>query len=165
MKNIKYFLSFIALSLMLVILSGCSFMSAKPKTFTNEGLSITLTDKFYEKELISVTSYYESKQMLVVVIKEKFSQLSQLGVNKNSTIEQYLNLVIRTNKHSSSLEEENDIPYFTYEYSENGKDFKYLATATKGSDAFYLVQFCVIEDTYDDLKDDIFEYASTMEAE
>lgn len=100
MKNIKYFLSFIALSLMLVVLSGCSFMFASPKTFTNQGLSITLTNKFYEKQHISVTSYYESNQMIVLVIKENFSQLSQLGVNKNSTIEQYLNLVIRANKHS-----------------------------------------------------------------
>jgi hypothetical protein len=35
---------------MLVVLSGCSILFVKDKTFTNEGLSITLTSKFYEKD-------------------------------------------------------------------------------------------------------------------
>ena len=165
MKNMKCFLFVIVLSFMLVILSSCSNMFTKEKTFTNAGLSITLTNKFHEKEHISVTSYYESEKMMVVVIKENFSLLSRFGVSENSSIEQYLELVISANNHKANLRKEDDIPYFTYERSDSGKDFKYVATAAKGSNAFYLVQYCVIEDTYDDLKDDIFKYASTYETE
>lgn len=165
MKKIKYLLTITVLSFMLVVLSGCSIMFIKDKTFTNEGLSITLTNQFYEKDHISFTSYYESDRMLVVVIKEKFSSLSMVGITKNSTVEDYLKIVISANKHNTSLIEDSDVPYFTYERSESGKDFKYFATAVKGSDSFYLVQFCVISDTYDKLKDDIVKYASSMEAE
>ena len=90
MKKIKYLLTITVLSFMLVVLSGCSIMFIKAKTFTNEGLSITLTNRFYEKDHIAFTSYYESDKMMVVVIKEKFYSLSMVGIYENSTVEDYL---------------------------------------------------------------------------
>ena len=76
-----------------------------------------------------------------------------------------MNLVIIANNHKTSVKEEGDVLYFDYSASDSGKDFKYIATAVKGTDAFYLVQFCVIEDTYDKLQEDIFKYVSTIETE
>lgn len=156
-----------ALFFIIFVLTGCQirFFFEKEETFTNEGLSITLTNNFYEKEHIAFTSYYESSNMMVVVIKENYSILSSVGITKDSSLENYLKTVILANKHDSSVKEEDDITYFDYVSSESGKDFKYVVTAVKGSEAFYLVQFCVVEDTYDDYKDDIFKYAKSLEAE
>lgn len=166
-NKIKYLLLVLVLTFFLIILSGCSFSIGfvKEKTFTDEGLSITLTNRFYEKDHIAFTSYYESDKMMVVVIKEDFSLLSSVNITKNSTVEEYLDLIIVVNNHNTSVKEEDDIFYFDYEKTENGKEFKYVVTAVKGNQAFYLVQFCVIEDTYDELKQDIFKYASSLEAE
>lgn len=167
MKKFKNLTIISILFIFIFVLTGCQirFFFEKEETFTNEGLSITLTNNFYEKEHIAFTSYYESNNMMVVVIKENYSILSSVGITKDSSLENYLKTVILANKHDSSVKEEDDITYFDYVSSEGGKDFKYVVTAVKGSEAIYLVQFCVVEDTYDDYKDDIFEYAKSLEAE
>ena len=53
MKVIKYLLFTVVLSFIVVILTGCITISfVKEKTFTNEGLSITLTNRFMKKNIL-----------------------------------------------------------------------------------------------------------------
>lgn len=45
--------------------------------------------------------------------------------------------------------EEDGLVYFTYEKSNNGKDYKYYATVFKGTDAYWLIQFACEVDDFD----------------
>ena len=124
------------------ILAGCS----QEKTFEKSGMQITLTSAFYEKDLVSLTAYYESTDSIVTALKEEFSQVEGFG---NYTLAEYTDLVKQANKLSAAVSsrEGQDYQYFTYEKSVSGKTFFYLATTHKASDAFWLIQFaCDVSD-------------------
>lgn len=132
----------LSLLVCLGILAGCS----QEKTFEKAGMQITLTSNFHEKDYVSMTAYYESRDAIVTVLKEEFSLVDGF---KNYTLTQYTNTVLKANKLTAavSTREGKDYQYFTYEKSVSGKDFYYLATTHKASDAFWLIQFaCVVSD-------------------
>lgn len=136
------FIGLLSLLVCLGILAGCS----KEKTFEKAGMQITLTSDFYEKDYVSLTAYYESRSAIVTVTKEEFSLLDGF---KNYTLTQYTNTVLKANKLTAevSSREGQNYQYFTYEKSVSGKDFYYLATTHKGTDAFWLIQFaCEVSD-------------------
>lgn len=165
MKKIRFYTAVLSFLLAIIMLSSCMMLGEKEKVFTNSGLSVTLTDKFHEKEHISFTGYYQSSDMLVVTIKEEFSHLQQMDISENSTITEYLELVIYANQHSSKVEQKDGIYYFTYESEVSGKDFKYLATAVKSNDAFWLVQFGVLKDSFEKYEETIFKYADSVKVD
>ena len=167
MKKISFFTAAIALVLALTMLSGCSFpgIGAEELDFSGAGLTITLTVDFYEKNHVSFTGCYESQEMLVLTLKEEFTILEEIDFSKDSTVEDYLELVISANEHSAKIAEKDGIPYFTYESSAAGKDFKYMATAVKSSDAFWLVQFAVHKEDFNKYEDTMFKYAASIKVD
>lgn len=141
---------FVCVSFCLIACGG-----AKPKTFTSDaGISITLTDVFYEKSMVSQTLYLESQKAIFVALKEDFSSFSNLGYNTESmTLMDYANLVISNNKLDVSATENDGLVSFNYSKDVSGKDFYYKAYVFKGSDAFWLCQFACEnsnKNTYDD---------------
>ena len=153
----------------LVLFCGC-LNSSTSKTFEKAGLSITLSDEFYEKEHVEYTAYYASSEMIVVTVKEQFSTLEIIENNaKWMSVEYYANLIIDTyrNFYNSASEVliENDMVSFTYENDALGKDFQYMWYGFKATDAFWSVQFGCEKSDFDRLKAEMLEYAKTVQIE
>ncbi len=140
-----------------IAFSGC----VSEKKFEKAGMSITLTSAFHEKELAAYTSYYESADALVLTLKEEFSLLSGM---ENKSVSQYTDMVLENNKFSAEklTREGKAYMYFTYEKTVNGKDFYYLATTHKSSDAFWLIQFACVKEDKEKLTEDFLGWADTV---
>lgn len=70
------------LLLIIVAVTGCALLEPEEKTFKDKGMSITLTDEFTEKDLVSATVYFESMDAIVTGLKEEFSTLESSRLNK-----------------------------------------------------------------------------------
>ena len=153
----------IVLFIMMVLvlgLSSCSLLS-KEKEFTVSDLTITLTNKFVEKDVIGFTSTYQSTDVLVFVLEEDKDQL-----NSGLTLEKYAKLILEVNKLDDvDYEEEDDYIYFEYTKDVSGKDYYYYARTYETEDSFWLIQFACFESKQDKLFDDIEKYADSIEFE
>lgn len=121
------------------------------KIFSKSGLSITLTDDFVEKTLMSQTSYYESLTSIVTTLKEPFENLEAIGLSKDSTLKEYAQEVIKTNgfdKSGTTIQEGGGFTGFEYTSDVSGVTVNYVAVVFKSNDAFWLVQFACQEDNY-----------------
>ncbi|MDD4124894.1 MAG: hypothetical protein PHW77_04115 [Eubacteriales bacterium] len=145
-------------------LSGCSFLlkEASSKTFTKAGLSITLTDAFYESEYITYTAFYSMADVAVFTLKEEFTLLEGF---ENYSLNEYCQLVISNNGKSSSVQEDDNLTYFVYENIANGKNFSFFCSVYKSGDAFWLVQFTCLNDKYDEYYDDFITWAKSVKFE
>ena len=159
MKSIlKRMTVLLTLLLTVTTLFSCAF--GLDKKFSKAGVTITLTNQFVEKEIVSQTAYYESTTMIVTVLKEEFTMLSGL---ENWTLKKYAETTISGNSLTAEVvETENPYVYFEYEKTVSGNDYKYLATCFKADDAFWLIQFGCFEKNYDKLRSDMFKYADSV---
>ncbi len=152
------------IALTLFLFGGCG--EAKPKDFTcSAGLTITLTDKFYEGSKIAYTMYAESSDVLFVAQKESFENLQSIGIDENSTLMQYARAVISSNtllNITPQEDEENNLTYFDYEKTSEGRTFHYYAVVAKGSDAFWLCQFICEARNTSSLKPTLVKYAKSI---
>lgn len=153
-KGIYIFLIFI----FCLFLTGCN----NTKTYTSHGMSIEMPKGFYEKSLASTTVYFESQTAIVTGLKETFSTLSQVGLDKNSSLQDYLKLVLKNNNKDESLKEDGDLVYFTYESNVSGKDFFYTAVGYKASDSFWLFNFACVADNKDIYASKFLDWAKTV---
>lgn len=158
MKKILKNVLVLLITITVFVFTGCS---ASAKTFSKEGMSIELTNDFVEKEYISMTCYYESPEMLVMVLKEEFSLNPSV---KNWSIMQYAQAVGNANRLTSVdiYTSENGYAFFEYAKSSSGNDYTYFATCHKADDAFWLIQFGCFTKDYDDLKGDMEKYANSI---
>lgn len=150
----------IVLFIMMVLvlgLSSCSLLS-KEKEFTVSDLTITLTSRFAEKEVIGFTSTYQSTDVLVFVLEEDKDQLDY-----GLTLEKYAKLILEVNK-LDDVDYEKEDDYICFEYTKNvsGKDYYYYARAYETEDSFWLIQFACFESKQDKLFDDIEKYADSI---
>ena len=146
---------FFALMLLFV---GC--VGGSPKTFTKEGMSIELTDKFVEKEHITMTCYYETSDMFVAVLKEEFSSY----ISSSLSLTKYAEKVISANK-MDGIEvflSEKGYAYFVYSKEASGNEYTYYATCHKAEDAFWLIQFGIFSKNYEDKLETIQKYANSI---
>lgn len=154
----KKTLSLVLIAVLLLSCTSCFNFSMK-KVFEKSGMEITLTSDFYEKEHVSYTSVYESNKIAVFTLKEEFALLP--GFSKY-TVDEYADSVVEMNQIDATVEHEDDLTYFTFDETVNGKDFVYFGFAYKGDDAFWLIQFACEQKNEKDLKDDIFKYAKSV---
>ncbi len=131
--------------LSICLLTGCSLFEAAEKTFTYDGMNITLNTDFKESSYAGYDVVYESDDVAVFVLQEEFNSFEGFA---DYTLEEYINLVMKANSnHNPKLEKKEGITYMMYDSVIDGDIFTYWATAYKGSDAFWLVQFaCLKED-------------------
>lgn len=156
-KLLALAISLIAVVACAVGLTGCS----SDKTFEKAGMQITLTSKFTEKEILSQTAYYESRDALVTALKEEFTLAPGFS---SYSLEEYTDLVLSQNLLSTtkSTREGKDYMYFSYEKQVSGKDFYYLATTFKTEDAFWLIQFACNASEKDGKTDTFLKWADTV---
>lgn len=162
-KFYKLFALMITISLILAF-AGCSIKPAK-KEFKVEEMSITLTDKFFEKEIMSQTGYFEAPTEIVCVTKESFSLLESVFGSSDMSIEEYANIILTGNKIDDELKEEDGLYSFTYERTVENKDFYYQSYVFKSDNAFWLVQFSCFAKDMKNHTDNFVEYAKSIKFE
>ena len=131
----------------------------KDKTFSVSGIEITLTDEFEKEDFSGFDAGYVTNDVMVLLLKEHFSMLPG---SKDMTLEAYAQVVIENNGRKGTMSEENGVVYFEYTAVSGGETYHYIVTMHKGPDAFWLVQFCTLEADKDEYRDEIFEWAASV---
>lgn len=152
----------LVLTALVLLVSLISCGEAQPKTFTAEGMSVTLTDAFIKRSVDGSTVTYDSKDVAVFAIKESFS----LFEGDDVTLEEYADLVHQSNasKNPTAVVERDGILTMEYTFlneSEN-ETYKYLCTMFTGEDAYWVIQFATKENAYDRLFDTLMTYAKSV---
>ena len=145
-KIFKFFLIIFLIILML----GCS----SEKTYSSNGISITMTKGLFKKKHETATIYYENDEIFVIGLKESFEDLLEIDINESSTIKEYVEEVFINSGNRYDLQKINDLYYFTYEYEINEHKYYYISTIHKSNDAFWICNFACSstnKDKYHDL--------------
>ncbi len=164
----KKYAKLICLGLLLFVVTGCSLSSLfkeSTKKYTVNGISVTMNDSFYEKDLVSQTAYLESQDAIFSALKEDFTELEVVGITKDSTLTDYAEAVKTANSFTGNIIEKDGLVYFTYEKDVSGKSFFYLASVYKADDAFWLVNFACESKNKDEFEPKFIEWAKTVEFE
>lgn len=163
-KGIVVFVISILVGIAIGVLSNLDF--ASEKTFSADGLSITLNDNFYEDTYLGYTQCYSSSETLVLVLKEKFSAYEGL---EDFSLTEYGEAVMDTLDYNyvecnKELKTHGDLLYFEYTESNPADDsvYKCYTFLFKSEDAFWFVDFTTMEEDAAKYKDDIFEWASSV---
>ena len=137
-----------------------------PKTFSSDGMRITLTDQFKKlegKEFSDYTVCYATKDFVVLALEERFSLYPGL---EDYTLEEYGDMAIAYNGLTDSyLRTKDGITFFEYtgKNPDNGEVYEYFACVYKTEDAFWLIQFSAGEEDSDKYEEQFLEWASSVE--
>ncbi len=132
------------------------------KTFSAEGMSITLTNKFKETKVPNYTVCYDSSKVAVITLKESFTLVEGF---ENYTLAQYGDMVTKNNGLTSAdLKTTDGLTYFEYDFTntEENKVYHYYSFVYKADDAFWLIQFATIKDDAKNHFDDIVGWAKSV---
>lgn len=139
------------------------FFKEKPKGFGDNEFSITLPDKFSLEELEGARVYLESDDALIIAYKDTFQELEALGITKDSSLNDYLELIIKNNNYEYEVKEDDGLVYFEYEEDVDDSNYYYFVLALKSDDAFWLVNFACLAQDKDEFKLDFMDWAKTIE--
>jgi len=136
--------------------------SAEPKTFSDKGMTIELTDAFEPASFEGFTLAFDSRHVAVFALKEEFSLAEGL---EDYSLEQYAALVIQNNRLDSvTPKTEGGLTYFQYDgtNSETGQTYRYFSYVYKSGDAFWLVQFAALIEEADSYAPQIQTWAKSI---
>ena len=139
---------------------------ASDKTFSGDGISITLNDNFFEDEYFGYTQCYSSNEAMVLVLKEQFSAYEGL---EDLSLEEYADALISMLDDQyidcdGEVKTEGDLMYFEYteESPADNSVYKCYTFVYKSEEAFWFVDFTTMERDANKLKDDVFQWASSV---
>ncbi|NCA66809.1 MAG: hypothetical protein EOM87_01950 [Clostridia bacterium] len=148
----------------IIILSSCGCINI-PKTYSGEGITITMGSGFKEKAEASSTIYWERSDAMLKVIKETFSMLATAGLNRYSSLLEYMEAVLNNNDYGSvavQRTESDKFLYMTYEYTVNNVSYFYLSAVYKGTDAFWLCTFASLSSEKEKFEPKFLAWAETV---
>lgn len=135
----------------------------KEKTFTSEGVTLTLTEDFkkFRYEGTGFVSAYDSKRVAVFVFRDDFSTGEEA---LTLSVGEYIDAVISSNNIVTlGKNTEADPAYYIYDYRnpDDGKTYIYYSYVYKAGDAFYTVRFAVEDKYSEDLAPKIEKWAGS----
>lgn len=135
----------------------------KEKTFTSEGVTLTLTEDFkkFRYEGAGFVSAYDSKRVAVFVFRDDFSTGEEA---LTLSVGEYIDAVISSNNIVTlGKNTEADPAYYIYDYRnpDDGKTYIYYSYVYKAGDAFYTVRFAVEDKYSEDLAPKIEKWAGS----
>lgn len=138
-------------------------LDSRPKDFSEQEMTVTLTREFGEFAAEGFTVSYSSEDVVVFALREDFSLAEGLG---DFTLDDYAALVMYNNGiEGAELKNVDGIPYFEYDTDFEDETYSYAIFMYKASDAFWLFQFATHDEDYDKLKLDILGWASSVRFE
>lgn len=133
------------------------------KTFSSNGITITLTDEFKETNIGNYTVAYDSKNVAVFALKEEFTLADGFG---DYTLEQYADLVIQANNlGSAEIKTVEGLTHFEYDFTnpQTNDAYRYFSYVYKTNDAFWLIQFATLNENVDEYAQQITKWAKSVE--
>lgn len=146
-------------------LSGCFSQTSEEKTYSFDELSITMEGGFRKVDAQAVTYYLQSKKAIFTALKEPFSSLSSLDITPESSLSEYMQVVITSNKLDDAEVKDGEngtYQYLIYEKDTGGKTYFYTVVAVKGSDAFWLVNFACPTGNREAYAEKFLDWANTI---
>lgn len=134
----------------------------KAKTFSSDGMSITLTEEFRKTNINYFTAAYESNDVAVFILREAFTLFDGLG---DYTLDQYADLMILSNGLSAAKRKTGEgLTYFTYTFTnpETKITYQYFSYVYKSNDAFWLVQFATPDQNAQEYAKQITKWAKSV---
>lgn len=164
-RAVKRITGFGLLLCMLLSFAACGtdVRTAEAKTFTCEGMSVTLTKGFRKKSASGFTAGYNSRQAGVLVLREAFTSITD---GSSLTLEDYAQLVLSNNQERVSIDggirQSDGLTYMEYVATSDNREYGYLVTMFKGPDAFWLVQFFCKNSEYTEYRPYFINWAKTV---
>ncbi|MBS6834576.1 MAG: hypothetical protein KH270_04215 [Firmicutes bacterium] len=148
----RTFTAIICTLLLVAVLAGCGSTNpfdAAAKTFSNEGMTITLTSDFSKQSMDGYTVCYAAKTAAVFALHETNDQFAAAGLN-DVTLEQYAALVMQNNSSRNPVagDDINGCPTILYDFY--------------NEDSFWLVQFASAKDDFDTYEPGFVEAAKSV---
>lgn len=128
------------------------------KTFTDVGLTVTLTDSFKKTSVEGYTVAYEATDAMLLALKENDSIL------KGYTLDQYAKQVISNNTtiQGKTVKHEDGLTYFEFESTVDGVTYGYFATVYQNGDDYWLLQFASTKPQYNRMRPAFVKYAKSV---
>lgn len=172
-KSTKILIAVLAVAVVAVvaILIVCFSGAMEPqepqdKVFTSSGMKITLTDKFREIDDDDMEAFYYSNSsgVAIMVTKEDKSSFDETKFDPESvSLKEYAEAIIKLDKLSAQVKEEDGLTYFEFVNSVNGSaEYKYFVCVFVTEDAFWSVQMGTTSNNYAENRDDIVKYAKSI---
>ena len=164
-KGLKILIPVVIVSAIVGFISGLGLFSSKPaeaKTYSSNGMSITLTDEFTEMYIEGYTRVYDSRKVAVFALKEGFSLMDGF---EDYTLNEYADLVIQANALTSVTPQTvSGLLFFEYDYEDPATQtpYHYDCFVFKSGDAFWTIQFATETKDATAYEAQIFEWASSV---
>lgn len=154
----------ILMAVLMLTLSLASCGLTGPKTFTKDGISITVKGFFTEQN--GLNEEYNliliSPDAGVMILKETFDSFASVALDTNMSVKEYAKIVMTSNVLEGEPTEEDGLTYFTFTETVDGTEFTYMGFCYRGTDAYWLVQiYCATED-YETKKPEMMEWAKSV---
>lgn len=137
--------------------------TTKAKTFSDNGLTITLTDAFRKVDQPNYQVCYESPKVALFALEEKFSLSPVL---ENCSVKDYAQLVIENSgKKTDGVQEKDGLTWFEFTFysSDTKQEYCYYAYVFRTEDSFWLVQFAVVADSAEKMEESITQWAKSIQ--
>jgi len=135
--------------------------NASPKTFTKGDFQITLTSAFEAAEHDDFFASYESKSVLVLVVKEDKSLFDDITLEEYGALAQEVN-----GRDGLKLHKEEDFIYFDYTATGNDEEtYYYCAVCCESEDAFWIVNFATPVSNQEKYQKTFLKWASSIEVD
>ena len=154
----------VSILLALCAILNLSACKTTDKVFSTYGMEITLTSEFKEAKADGYTAAYESDDIAVLILKQKFSDFPN---GSRMTLSDYATMVCvkHTSKKPSKpvlVDEKYYIMEFTLVSEENNVTYQHFVAMFKGVDAFWTVQIVCDKDDYAEQKNTIAKYVASI---
>jgi hypothetical protein len=160
MKKISLLLAVLMLTL---ALASCGLIGGE-KTFTVDGLSITVKGMFSEQNQLN--SEYDliliSPQAGVMILKETFAEFEEAKLDTDMSAKEYAEIVMKGNSLTGAPTEEDGLTYFTYTAKSDGTEFTYVGYCFRSTDAYWLVQIYCATSDFASMKADFNTWAKSV---
>lgn len=137
--------------------------SQQEKVFTAEDMSITLNGSFRKTEYEGYTVVFDSQNVAVFALKEPFTLAEGL---ESYSVQDYRALLIQANGISYYQSKQQDgLYWFEYNYTDpnSGDIYHYYTYSYKASDAFWMIQFALLDAKTAEYEDLIHQWAGSVQ--
>ncbi len=127
------------------------------KQYKAGGATITLPSDFNETSQDKYTFQYSSPNALCIGQKELKTDIAAAGINVSSLAD-YAGIVMQNVGIDSEYTEYGQSLYFEWDKDINDTYYSYIGFVTETDDAYWLIQFASLKESYSEQKNDFFTY-------
>lgn len=159
-NKVKKHILFILVSAFIMgTLSGCA---DNPKSFTQQELTITLTDAFKLEKRSGFDVYLSSENVVFSAVQETSQELELAGYEISSLNDYCQEILTLNNTPKDKLISRNNYYYFTNSKTVDGAKYTYVHCMFTFADSYWICEFVCKSKHYDRLEDKILSWADSI---